>query len=92
VNNDDEPPAIPDGLVPDREPGPFDTVETWEQWLAEVHTWPSGNTKEYCIWKAKREIVRISVTRRKDAASSSSRSILAVRIVADALALRDPAA
>jgi hypothetical protein len=24
--------------------------------LAEVHTWPAGNTKEYSIWKAKREI------------------------------------
>jgi hypothetical protein len=40
VNDDDEPPALLDGLVPDREPGPFDTIETWEQWLAEVHTWP----------------------------------------------------
>ncbi|SIO56135.1 hypothetical protein SAMN05443247_08204 [Bradyrhizobium erythrophlei] len=47
MNNDDEPPALPDGLVPDREPGSFDTIETWEQWLAEVHTWPAGNAKEY---------------------------------------------
>jgi len=59
VNDYDEPPAWPDGMVPDREPGPFGTIETWEQWLAEVHTWLSGNTKEYCIWKAKREIERI---------------------------------
>jgi hypothetical protein len=29
------------------------------EWLAELHTWPAGNTKEYCIWKAKREIERI---------------------------------
>jgi hypothetical protein len=53
----DEPPVMPDGLV--SEPSPFDTVETWEHWLAEVHTWPAGNTKEYCIWNAKREIERI---------------------------------
>jgi hypothetical protein len=36
----DEPP-IPAGFV--SEPGPFESIETWEHWLAEVQAWPDDN-------------------------------------------------
>ena len=53
----DRPPVLSDGFV--SEPGPFDTMETWVNWLAEVHAWPESNTKTYCIGNAERAIERL---------------------------------
>jgi hypothetical protein len=53
----DEPP-IPAGFV--SEPGPFESIETWEHWLAEVQSWPDDDSlTKYCIWSAKRTIERM---------------------------------
>ena len=37
-------------------PGPFDPIETWEQWLAEVQAMPNFPMKEYCLESARRVI------------------------------------
>jgi hypothetical protein len=53
----DEPP-IPAAFV--SEPGPFESIATWEHWLAEVQGWPDDySLKKYCIWSAKRTIERM---------------------------------
>jgi hypothetical protein len=49
---------IPMGFV--SEPGPFEPIETWEHWLAEVQGWPDDHSsKEYCIKNAVRTIALI---------------------------------
>jgi hypothetical protein len=35
------------------EPGTFDPLETWEQWLAEVQAWPDSLLKANVIESAK---------------------------------------
>jgi hypothetical protein len=54
VQEDDEP-SLGAGFV--SEPGPFESIETWEHWLSEVQRWPDDNSlKAHCIWSAKRTI------------------------------------
>jgi len=40
-------------------PGPFDPIEDWEQWLAEVQAMPDFPMKDYCIDTAKQTIERM---------------------------------
>ena len=54
---DKEPPPQESAL--EREPTEFDAIETWEQWLAEVQTWPGSKIKDYCILNTKRMVEKI---------------------------------
>jgi hypothetical protein len=50
----DKPAPIFEGLISESfEPGPFEPIETWEHWLAEVQAMPDSALKEYALDNAK---------------------------------------
>jgi hypothetical protein len=52
----DKPPLFAGFIGESFEPGPFEPIETWEHWLAEVQAMSDSSLKKYAVENAKRMV------------------------------------